>query len=356
MRTLISHFKLAASAALALCGCSREAPGLSQKTVEPVQVQVVRAKRGDITRSITLPGEVHAYQQATLYAKVAGYLKTITVDKGDTVQSGVLLAEIEAPELAADRARYQAEVEIAELNYKRLNESRQKAPDLVVPETVDEAKSKFDVAKANLDRVEILLHYTKITAPFSGIVIRRFIDPGAFIPAATSGSTAQTAAIVTLSDFNIVRVQVAVPEAEASRVTTGQSVQVTAEGLPGRRFEGKVTRFSYALDDATKTMLVEIELPNAKLELRPGMYATVRIGIETKSNVLLAPADAVLVEKTGNSVFVVEDDKAKRQPVQTGFTEGTNVEIISGATAGQPLILIAKPVSNGQAVTVSEAK
>src|SRR5262249_15467518 len=156
--------------------------------------------------------EIKPYQEATLYAKVAGYLKTISVDKGDQVKAGALLAEIEVPELIAERGRYRAEVEVTGIDYKRLSESQKKAPDLVVPQTVDDARGKWDVAKAELERVETLLNYSRITAPFSGVITRRFVDPGAFIPAATSGSTAQSSALMTLTDFNRVRLQVAVPE------------------------------------------------------------------------------------------------------------------------------------------------
>ena len=161
----------------------------------PVNVQTSQPRRGPIARKITLPAEVAPYQQATLYAKVAGYLKSISVDKGDVVKQGDLLAEIEVPELLADKAKFAAEVQVAEIDYKRVQNAQKKAPDLVVPQTVDDAKGKFDVARANQERNDTLLGFTKITAPFSGIITRRLVDPGAFIPAASSGSAAQTAAL-----------------------------------------------------------------------------------------------------------------------------------------------------------------
>lgn len=338
-------------------GCKRSATETAKEASEPVAVQLIQPKHGPITRNITLPGEVKAYQQATLYAKVAGYLKTIGVDKGDQVKAGALLAEIEVPELLADRARYQAELEVAELDYKRLNESQKKAPDLVTPQTVDNAKGKLDVARANLDRTETLLGFARITAPFSGTITKRMVDPGAFIPAATSGSTPQSAAIVSLADFSTVRVQVAVPELESALVATGQPVKVSVDGLPGRAFDGKVTRFSYALDEASKTMLAEIELPNPKLELRPGMYATVKIGIERKDDALLIPVEALVTEKAGASVYAVADGKAKKIPVKVGFNDGANVEIASGLEPDRQIILVGKrTLSDGQAVRVEETK
>jgi membrane fusion protein, multidrug efflux system len=340
-----------------LSGCKPASSEAAQPVAPPVAVQVIQPSRGPITRYVTLPGEIKPYQQATLYAKVAGYLKTINVDKGDKVEEGKLLAEIEVPELIAERTRDKAEVEVAGIDFKRLSESQKKAPDLVVPQTVDNARGKLEIAQANLERTETLLNYAKIVAPFSGMITRRMVDPGAFIPAATSGSSAQNAAIVTLTDFNRVRLQVAVPEIEASLVAAEQPVKMTVDGLPGRNFEGKVTRFSYALDEASKTMLSEIELANPKLELRPGMYAIVKIGLERKEDALLVPTGALLTEKAGAFVFTVTENKAKKTRVQTGFNDGTQVEIVSGLKPEQRVILVGKQsLNDGQAVTLSEGK
>jgi membrane fusion protein (multidrug efflux system) len=320
-------------------------------------VQTIHPHRGEITRSVTLPGNVLAYQATTLYAKVAGYLKTITVDKGDHVKADELLADIEVPELIADRARYKAEVKVAAIDYKRVSEAQKKAPDLVVPQTVDDAGGKLDIAKANLDRIETLLSYAKITAPFSGVVTRRLVDPGAFIPAATSGSAAQNAALLTLMDFSKVRVQVAVPETEVPFITKGLPVTVTVEELAGRRFTGTVTRYAGALDEATKTMLTEIEMPNPKGELRPGMYATIKIELERKTNALLLPADALIIEKTKTSVFTVAENKADKVLVKVGFNDGTAAEILEGLTSDQPVVLVGKEtLQDGQTVNVTEVK
>jgi RND family efflux transporter MFP subunit len=183
------------------------------------------------------------------------------------------------------------------------------------------------------------------------------VDPGAFIPAATSGSAAQNAALVTLTDFSRVRVQVAVPEIEASLVRLDLAITLTTEGLPGRSFEGKISRFAYALDETSKTMLAEIEMPNPKLELRPGMYATVRIVIERKEDALLVPAEALLFEKAGPAVFESVNGKAKKIRVQTGFNDGTHVEIVKGLEPTQPIILLGKRIlSDGQPIQASEAK
>jgi membrane fusion protein, multidrug efflux system len=349
---------LATLCALAtLSGCGPSASEAPPKTAAPVSVQTVLPKRGEIARSITLPSfRILAYQQATLYAKVSGYLKTLTVDKGDAVKEGQLLAEIEVPELLADEVQYKTETAVSRTNYERMAEARQKAPDLVVPQTVDDLRGQWEVAQAKLQRTQTLLQYARITAPFTGIITARFVDPGAFIPAATAGSTPQSAAMLKLMDYTRVRVQVFVPEAEVPFIKNGLPVQLTLEELPGRGFTGTVTRFAHALDETTKTMLTEIEMSNPTGELRPGAYASVRLEVERKPDALLLPVQALAVEKAGTFVFTVADGKAKKTPVHTGFNDGVNVEV-PDLKPDQPVILIGKQVLNdGQPVSIVEAK
>jgi len=348
---------IALAAPWTFCGCKQRASAPTKETpAAAVAVQLVKPTRGPITRTITLPGEIKANQQATLYAKVSGYLKSIAVDKGDEVKEGALLAEIEVPELLADLAKSKAEVELAKVEYKRISEAQSKAPDLVVPLSVDTAKGRLDVAKANFERAETLQQFTRILAPFSGVVTRRMVDPGAFIPAATPGNT-QSAALLTLADFSTVRVQVAVPEIEVSLVKMDQPVKVHVASLAGRSFDGKVTRFSYSLDEASKTMVAEVELENPKLELRPGMYVTAKIGIERKSDALLVPAAVVLMEKANASVFTVTNNKAKKLPVKIGFNDGSHIEIVSGLDPASAVLLLGRgTLADGQPVNVTEPK
>ena len=352
---------LLATGCLALatfCGCGPSTSEAPSRALVPVNVQTVLPKRGEIARSITLPTfRVLALQEATLYAKVSGYLKTLAVDKGDAVKEGQLLAEIEVPELLADETQYRVESDVSRTNYERMAEARQRAPDLVVPQTVDDLRGQWEVAQAKLQRTRTLLQYSRILAPFSGVITARFVDPGAFIPAATTGSTPQTAAMLTLMDYSRVRVQVFVPEPEVPFIKNEVPAKVMVEELPGRTFPGSVTRFAHALDPATKTMLTEIEISNPSGELRPGAYASVRLEVERKQSVLLVPVQALLVEKAGPSVFAVAEGKAKKIPVQTGFNDGTNVEIAGGINPDQAVILIGKQALNdGQPVNPVEAK
>lgn len=323
----------------------------------PTEVKTARVSHGDIFRYVALPGTLRADQQVTLYPKVAGYLKSITVDKGDQVRAGQLLAEIEAPELIADSARARADVEVAEAALGRLNAAREQSPDLITPAALDEAGARLKIAKANLARTETLLGYAKIVAPFAGTITMRFADAGAFLAAPSAGGSAQNAALFTLADFRTIRLQVPVPEIEAARVRVGQPVKVAVDGLAGKVFSGQVSRLGYALDEATRTMLVEADLPNANGELRPGMYAKARIGVEQHADAQLIPVDALVMEKTAAFAFVVADGKAKKIPLTIGFNDGQQVEVVKGLDADQQVILTGKlALAPEQPVKVTEAR
>lgn len=340
-------------------------------TPKPIEVKVTRPTRGEITRYVTLPGTIRANQQATLYAKVAGYLRSLTVDKGDRVQAGQSLGEIEVPELLADAAKFraelvraEAEMKVADVEAGRLAKAQKQASDLVLPQTVDNVEGRLamtranvELARANLERTETLLRYAHVTAPFAGIVTARFVDPGAFIPAATSGSAAQTAAIVTLADFNTVRAQVALPEIEAALAQVGQPVTLTVEGLAGKTFEAKVSRLGYALDDATKTMLIEADLPNPDLALRPGMYATVKVGVEKHADALVIPIEALVMEKVNAFTFVADGGKARKTAIKIGFNDGAKVQVVSGLTGNEAVLLVGTmTLADGAVINVLETK
>jgi membrane fusion protein, multidrug efflux system len=263
-----------------------------------------------------------------------------------------VLARIEIPELAAARARREAELRAASSDYERLQKALAQTPDLVVPDTVDQARGRFEVARASLTESETLLGYATITAPFSGVITQRYVDPGALIQAGNTSS-----AIVSLMDFSTVRLQVAVPEIEAARVAVGQPVRVTTDNLPGRQFDGQVTRFTYALDPANRTMLVEALLKNPDLGLRPGMLVTVKLGIEHKEQATLMPVEALVPERSNNFAYTVEGNKAVKHAIKVGFNDGKNVEVLDGLKPGDSIILAGKlKLSDGQPVQVVSAQ
>jgi membrane fusion protein, multidrug efflux system len=338
-------------AILSACGRS-EGQNLPAPPPSATEVHTTQLAEGPITRSIVLPAQVIPFQQAILYAKVSGYLKNISVDKGDKVAAGAILARIEIPELAAARARQEAELRAASADYQRLQQALAKTPDLVVPDTVDQARGRFEVARASLSESETLLGYATITAPFSGVITQRYVDPGALIQAGNASS-----AIVGLMDFSTVRLQVAVPEVEAAHVAVDQPVRVTTDNLPGREFDGKVARFSYALDLQNRTMLAEAILRNPDLALRPGMLVTARLGIERKGRAILMPVAALVTERSNTFAYIVQANRAVKRSIKTGFNDGQNVEVVDGLNRQDAVILAGKlQLSDGQLVRVVGAQ
>lgn len=341
------------------CGPTRSATRrrASGPTGDVPSVTVTRVKTGVLDREITLPGSVRAYQEATIYAKVAGYLKSIAVDRGDRVRAGQVLAELEVPEIQAEIGKLKAEVDAAEIEKKRLTEAAQRAPDLVTPQAVDSANAKHEVALANLKRTQTLMDYARLTAPFAGVITKRWVDAGAFIPAATSSSSAKSAAVVTLMDFSRVRIDVAFPETEVPLVKVGLPATLSVSEIPGKTFEGRVTRIAYALDDSTKTMGTEIEITNPDGALRPGMYASIKISLERRTGALRVPAEAIVTQKGKPFVFTVAGGKARKVALRTGLDDGVNVEVLDGLSAEDMVVVAgAQALSDGQVCRPVEAK
>jgi len=348
----------------AFCGCEwTPAPPIA-KSEPPLEVNAVHPHRGEIYRFVTLPGEVHPLLQVTLFTKVGGYLKTLTVDKGDSVKAGDLIADIEVPELMAERTRHSAELELASAEFRQISETKTKEADAAAIPAGNEtgsrhaiAKGKLAVAKANLRYTETMLNYARITAPFDGVVTRRFVDPGAFIPAPNAADTPESASIVDLTDFKTLRMQVAVPETEVPYIALGQPVRFTTDNLPGQHFDGSITRSYWALDRHTKTMLTEVQMPNPKMALRPGMLVSARIGLERKDDALLVPVAALVMEKANAFVFIHVAGKARKVPVRTSFNDGTNVEITSDMKL-EDLVIVEgqQTLRDDQPVNLKEAK
>jgi len=354
-----------AACILTFCGCAEEASSATAKPVEaPVEVQAIHPHHGEVYRYINLPGEVRPLYEVTLFAKVNGYLDKLMVDKGDSVKAGDLIADIDVPELRANLVKYKAELELAQAEYKQMSEAASSNATYVpasdtgsARNSLDIATSRLTVAKSNVQYTETMLKYTRLTAPFDGVITHRYVDPGAYIPLPDATSTPETAAIVNLTNFKTLRLQVAVPETEVTHIKIGEPIRWTADDYPGEHFDGKVTRAYWALDKATKTMLTETQMPNPGMKLQPGMLVNARIGIEKKEDALLLPVQALIKEKTNSFVFIYQDGRVKKAPVQVGFNDGTNVEIVAGIKPADLAIVPGQQVlRDGQLVKATEAK
>lgn len=285
-----------------------------------LELPTIQPTAGTIHRWVSQPSTLAPWQQATLHAKVTGYIATVTVDKGDAVKAGQVLATLEVPELQADIAKAKAEVKAAEIEVKRLHEARAKSPDLVLPQAVDDAEAKLALAKASLERSETLIQFASIRAPFDGIITARFADPGSL-------ATANTSRLLEVTDLSTLRLQIPVTELETGLVAVGKPVSAQIDAAGSAPVEASISRIAYALDPATRTMLAEADLKNADLKLRPGMYAMTKIAVEKRDNATLIPVAALVMEKTNAFVFKHAEGKAMKTPVKTGFNDGVNVEV-----------------------------
>ena len=312
-------------------------------------VMVTQPRRQDAIRQITLPGDLTGFFQATLYAKVTGYLSKINVDKGDWIRSGEVLAEIEVPELAHRLGHEQATLQINQLTYQRLERVWKSDPRLVAREDVDIAYAKYQESVSNVAELKSMMEYTRIVAPFDGVVTARFVDPGALIQASggeptfeLGGSAAHpqgtATAVVSISEMNLLRVYVYVPEEAVGDIRRGMRATLTLREYPGRHFNASVARFATSLDLSTRTMLTEVDVENPRHELYPGMQANVAINLENHRDALTVPPSAVGGSSTDAAIYVVRNSRLQKIEVTTGIRTGEYVEIASGLTDQEQVV------------------
>jgi len=314
-----------------------------------LELPVIKPTTGTVHRWVNLPASLSPWQQTVLFAKVTGFVKNITVDKGDAVKAGQVLVEMEVPELEAELVKHEAEAaalkpafEFATQEHVRLVKAQKSSPDLVLPQMLEKAKSEMDKAKAAFDVVEasakqarVMLGYAKIVAPFDGIISARHVDLGALVNASSSK-------VLEIVDASTLRLQIPVTEMEARLASVGKPVKVSIEAAGPTPITARISRISYALNPVTRTMLAEADLKNADLKLHPGMYAQAMIAVEKHDNVMLIPVEGLVMEKTNAFVFTLVTGKAKKNAVVIGFNDRAQVEIVSGLDAGAEVLLPGK--------------
>jgi membrane fusion protein (multidrug efflux system) len=320
-------------------GTSNTAPPVQ---VEPVDVQVTKPTQRDLTYTITLPANVAPLYQTTLYAKVSGYLKWIGPDKGDLVKKDQVLAVIDAPEVEEQYHQAVADYKIKKLTYERLSKVWKESPDVIAKQDVDVAEAAFQGSKHSMEQREALREYTKVRAPYDGTITARFADPGALIQVATASATGAIP-LFTIMDLNTVRVYANVPQDESAWIVPGKTkASLILKEPAGHSFTGTVTRTTLALDPSTRSLLVEIDLPNPDHMLRPGTFVEVSLALREIPRALVLPPQAVNSGATGQSVFIVDNGRAKAIPVRTGITDGRWIEITSGLSGAEDVVVVGK--------------
>jgi membrane fusion protein (multidrug efflux system) len=314
----------------------------SQGDSQPVDVQVMKPTRRELVYTVTLPANISPLYQTTLYAQVSGYLKWIGPDKGDAVKKNQVLAIIDAPEVEEQYQQAQTDYYIKKLTADRLAKVLKESPDVIAKQDVDVAEAAAQGAKHLMDQRAALRSYTKVHAPYAGIITARFADPGALIQIATA-SSAGAIPLFTIMDLDTVRIYTNVPQEDSPWVVPGKTkATVSVIGLEGRSFTGTVTRSTLALDPSTRSLLVEIDLPNPDHALRPGTFVEVSLGLREIPNALVLPPQAVISGPTGKSVFIIEAGHAKPVPVQAGISDGRWMEITSGLSGDEDVVVVGK--------------
>ena len=309
---------------------------------QPVDVQVTKPLRKDLTYSITLPANIAPLYQTTLYAKVSGYLKWIGPDKGDEVKKGQVVAIIDAPEVEEQYQQAAADYKIKKITFDRLRNVWKESPDVIAKQDVDVAEAAYEGARNLMQQRAVLRDYTKVRAPYDGTITARFADPGALIQVATSSATTAIP-LFTIMDLNTVRVYANVPQDDSPWVRPGHTkVAVRVHELHDSSLTGTITRSTLALDPSTRSLLVEVDLPNPDHAMRPGTFAEVIIGLRDIPNALVLPPQAVSSTGKGTSVFIVEQGKAKAVTVHTGITDGQWIEITDGLRGDEDVVVVGK--------------
>ena len=327
-------------------------------------VAVARVDRENLEQTLSLAAEFRPYQDVSLHAKVAGYVQSISVDVGDRVKEGQVLAHLDIPELQneleKDTAAVQAsreEVNRAQANYdqthlasSRLEAVAQQHPKLVAQQEVDDARAKdqnatgalaaakqhVDESTAELHKTQALLNYSDITAPFDGVVTHRYADTGALIQAGTSSS--QTMPVVDIEEESRLRLVFPVPESVVAQIKVGQKVQVSVSALH-ETFEAAISRFSDKVDRETRTMRTEVDIENRDGRFKPGMYADATLAVQESNNAVSVPVEAVSVGEKPSVLLVNRRGVVEARPVTLGLTTPTRFEILKGLLPGDLVVV-----------------
>jgi RND family efflux transporter MFP subunit len=327
--------------------------------VPAVRVAVVKSS-GD-TMAVSLPGTTEAFEQASIYSRTSGYVARRSVDIGDRVKAGDLLAEISAPELDHQIAQAQATIvqneaalrqaeanrDIARVTWERDSKLLDKG--WVTRQQGDQERltllaqeSAVAVAQANLEAQKaqrLVLQqrkaYQRVVAPFDGVVTARNIDNGSLVSGDATGGTS----MFTMMHSDVIRIQLYVPQDQAFGLSPGVEATVRVPELPGQDFKGAVTRVANALQPGTRTLLTEIDVPNSDGQLTPGTYCQVELKIPRRTPSLLLPAEAIIFNRAGLNVAVVEHNRVHLRKVTMVRDMGTTVEVSEGVKDGDQVVM-----------------
>jgi membrane fusion protein (multidrug efflux system) len=333
-------------------GAAREA--MAEGLAKGPAVQVATIAQGPKERLITLLGDTRAYQTATLYGKVGGYLKSIAVDRGDHVTAGQVVGEVESAE--TDR---QYDAAVSDLTNKRKNAERE--GDLVKRgwssvQTADQADTAYRMAQANMEQLAVMKSYEILRAPFDGTVTARFVDVGALVQSSVTNQSSNQP-VLTIADMSRLRVDVYVEQKDVPFVHVGDLADVTDGSNPDRKVKARIARTSDQLDPRTRTLFVELDVDNSENFMMPGSFAYVTLHVPVQSYPEI-PVAALIVRGTNTFIANVgKDSTVRMQPVKVATTDGLVASLADGARIGESVVLnLPDEVSDGSRVRPIESK
>ena len=365
---------------IAAAGCGHSDNSSTSVSADtPPTAAVVEVKRTALSNTLSIAGEFLPYQEVDLHAKVTGYIRNINVDIGDHVHKGQVLADLEVPELVAQEqsasagvrhsqeeiARSQSEVARAEADHEalhaaatRLKQASEARPGLIAEQELDDAMAKdrssqaqvdaaksalsasrqqLEVSQADRQHYAAMSDYSRITAPFDGVVTWRYADTGSLIQAGTSNTNSMP--VVKLSQVNVLRLRIPVPESLAADVRDGEPADIYVKATD-EHFTGKVIRSTDSLDRSTRTMQVEVDVPNQKYKLTAGMYAEVSLRVQNAPNALTLPVQAINREANKTTVLLVNSQNhVELREIQSGIEGPDRIQVMSGLNEGDRVIV-----------------
>jgi RND family efflux transporter MFP subunit len=305
-----------------------------QRTTQ-LEVNVATARRDSKPKELVLPGTFQAFNQTTIFPRSNGYVKSWKVDIGDNVQAGQLLAEIATPEVDQQLAQARAQEEIAKLTADRWRDLVQK--NVVSKQEYDQNEKAYEAAKANLQQLEKIQGFQQVIAPFTGKITARNIDIGTLVTAGTGNSGTPLFSMV---QSDPLRVYVFVPQENAASMREGLKAKILVQERPGQDFEGTVTRTAGALDPTSRTMQVEVQVPNHDGKLYAGMYGQVKFLLPDDNAPIVVPSDAFVFRSQGPQVVTVtNDNRIHWQKISVGRDFGTQLEVLDGVAENTKVVI-----------------
>ena len=315
---------------LQACGGGNELEDTTENELPVIPVEVSDVSRGNISAYYSNTATLDAEQEATVVSKVRGIIEELHVEEGDRVEAGQVIAKIEDDQYQIEADRAKATLDRLYSEFQRNKELFEK--ELISAEVYQNSQYEYESQKATYELAMLNLENTSVRSPISGVISRRFIKNGNMI--------ATDQQMYRVTDFNPLQAILHIPEHEMSKISKDQRVELQVDAIPGEVFVGRVERTSPVVDPETGTFKTTIYVSETRDQLRPGMFARVKIVYDTRENTRMIPKSAVISEDLAQSVYVVRDSLAFKKNIRTGYTNGSNVEVIDGLDDGEIVVTI----------------